>query len=72
LDQQTWSPAVTSAAVLWSDSCSTNSELFGLKELLVLSSLFARGQEVSAREMHPQAPGKRQCWHFMGSIQGML
>ena len=36
LDQKTWSPIVTSAVVLWSDSCSVNAELLGLKELLVV------------------------------------
>lgn len=35
LDQQGWSPAVTSAAVLCSDSCKVNAVLLGLKELLV-------------------------------------
>lgn len=36
LDQWSWSPAVTSAAVLWCDCCSVNIELFHLKELLVV------------------------------------
>lgn len=36
LDQQTWSPAVTSAAVFWSDSCNVNAELLCSKEMRVV------------------------------------